>query len=175
MFANALSKVRLTPIWAAVVNEDFRAFATPEFLIRYPTPLDLCYEQVMRQMYRWAAKENIGDPVLPVFSTQVSHANRMIEAYERWGSLTDISGFFGAISFASYRQVIPLQCADLISSETAKTWESREYSDGSSKWQFSRVLDKAVGEYGNLLYGGCYAETGMKVAVKRFMETLKAS
>ena len=116
-FAKILGASNLMPIWTAVVNEDFRKFATPEFLADFPTPFDLCYEEALRQMYRFAVDNHLAMRIAPMFSLQDSHAPRMLERYRIAKSQTDLREYLQAIGFDDPRTVLPLQMADLVANK----------------------------------------------------------
>lgn len=173
LFARALGASDLMPVWSAVVNEDFWNFATPEFLAAYPTPFDLCYHEALRQLYRFAVNNGNVDPIVPLFSLQTEHAQRMMDRYEIASADTDLGQYLGPISFDNPRRNLPLQMADLLAHEFYHEWIAREYAV-DPVWSTSPVLAEAV-RARDAPYGGCYSGNGMRLAVERFMTAQQAS
>jgi hypothetical protein len=77
-----LLKHDLLPVWAAVVNKDWNSYVTSEFLKVFPTPFDLCYDQIIRQLYVWSATNSNVNPIAPVFSIQTSDGDGVQEDRE---------------------------------------------------------------------------------------------
>lgn len=172
-FAKILGAYRHVPIWAAVVNEDFWNFATPEFLNAYPTPFDLCYEEALRQTYRFSVRSGNAEPIVPLFSLQTEHAQRMVDRYNEARATTDLGTHLGPIAFDTARASAPLQMADLLANQFYHEWIAREYPV-EPVWSTNPVLEEATKANG-APFGGCYSLHGMRGAVERFMRTGKAS
>ena len=112
-FATVLSKQDVLPVWAAVVNEDFYRYATPEFLSRFPKPFDLCFHQAMEQLYRWAA--GVDAPLVAPVIAHGDYVARVSAAHAQYRDFGDFSSRIGPLIVDSPRKLIPLQAADLLS------------------------------------------------------------
>lgn len=170
-FAACLGKHKLIPVWAAVVNEDFYRYATPEYLARFPDPFQLCFHEAMGQTYHWA-KETGAPRVVPM-AAHGDYAANLLRAHERYRADGDFSNYVGPIAFDSPRLVTPLQTADLVAHAYYNWWRETEYPSTPYAWKPSPVLDAATKRKPGL--GACYSGNGMKRAVERFMDRLSGS
>lgn len=168
-FASVLSKHRIMPVWAAVVNEDMEKYATSEFLERFQTPFDLCFHEAMGQLYWWS-KQRAKETMINPFVAHGDYEDRLNAAHRSYLQDGDFSNYIGPISFDSPRRVIQLQAADLIAYQFYHYWSEMEYPAQPNVWTNFPVLEMAVKNIGHAAPGGCYSGDGMRLAVERFMQ-----
>jgi hypothetical protein len=171
-FASVLGGANLLPIWAAVVNEDYERYATPEFRVRFPTPFDLCFHEAMGQLYWWCKETLNAVRVMPCVA-HGDYTERITNAHKRYLADGDFPEYIGSLLIDSPRRVVPLQAADLLAYEFFHWWRDTEYTDGASHPKQRPVLYKAMQRNEAAARGACYSGNGMRLAVERFMERLK--
>lgn len=168
-----LAKSELQPIWSAVLTEAWTEFVTdPEFLARYPKPLDLCFEHIVRQLAGWARRAADGEVVVPVFAYSKEYSPRMDELGRVWGQTDWYRSVLGSISFGFPSQVVPLQAADFLVHEIGWHWDNQFYGPLPTLIEsgYRQILDNAT-QHRGLHMGGCYDAVPLRNAVKHFKET----
>lgn len=176
---NAMSQVigrhKPQPIWSAVIDDDWHKVVgnAPDFLARYPKPLDLCFDHVVRQMAQWTARHDFDGGVAPMFAEQTEFQPRMIEAYEAWRKHPQFGQFLRPVAFASPSQVKPLQSADMLA--YGMGLDNMDNSEPLEPWTLAnlgtrRFLHNAT-EHTGLTVGGCYGEAALRNALISFRET----
>jgi hypothetical protein len=168
-FAAVLGKANVLPVWAAVVNDDYKQYATPEFIARFPTPFDLCFHEAMGQLYRWC-KENLNATRVIPSVAHGDYLGRVVAAHRRYRGDGDFSEYIGPLVIDTPQSVVPLQAADLLAYEFYQWWKDTEYPSDPSSFKGRPTLDKAIERNAAAMRGACYSGNGMRLAVVRFME-----
>jgi len=159
------------PLSSAVVREDWRAVVTDtEFLARFPDPIDLCFENIIRHLAAWSRQNAGGETVCPMFAYHQEFSPRMAEIGRLYGAQNWYRTVLGALAFDYPDRVIPLQCADLVAHQMNWDVEKRAYGpfDIASAGP-TVVLHRATG--GRFAHGNWYDAEGLRLTVKRFKET----
>ncbi|MBS0234400.1 MAG: hypothetical protein JSR99_13055 [Proteobacteria bacterium] len=170
-FATAMSKDSYQPIWAAVVNEDFYRYATPEYLARFPTPFDLCFDYAMGALYYWA--KGVNAPKVTPMIAHGEYNQRVSDVHKRYRADGDFSDYIGLLAIDSPRAVMPLQMADLLAYEFYNWWRETEYPVDRHRLVDRPVLWRAISRNSmTASLGGCFSGGGMKSAVERFHKRL---
>jgi len=160
----------LSPICSSVVNEDWDAVVSePAFLARFPKPFDLCFEDVVRQLWIWAARNTRSELVAPMFAYQNEYHQRMGEIGRLYGSQDWYRKVLGPIAFDFPDRVIPLQAADFLAHQMNWSLERREYgpvtlAEGDQTIALSNATPR--GTDGHILDAD-----SLRVCVKNFVET----
>jgi hypothetical protein len=76
-----LRNAEIQPIWSWIIVEDWHDVITDKaFLARFPKPLDLCFDFIVRKLRAWAARKANGELVVPMFA----HTD---EYYNKWSAV----------------------------------------------------------------------------------------
>jgi hypothetical protein len=160
-----------TAISSAVVVKDWKAVVKdPDFLKRFPAPLDLCFENLVENLALWARQHAGGEPVCPVFAYQKEFSPRMADLGRVYGAQDWYRTVLGAIAFDFPDRTIPLQAADLLVHQmnwdiTKRRYGPHDLASGGP----TVVLHKATG--GKFIYGNWFDAAALQLTVKRFKET----
>lgn len=161
----------LQPIYSGVVNDDWAAVVDDAtFLQRFPTPFDLCFDDIVRQLWEWAAHRAQGERVAPVFALNPQYNDRMSAvgaAYHRGDWYPKV---LEILSFGDPRRMIPLQGADLLVHQIQADLGRRRFGplDLASMGE-TMALHRARGD--KALYGHWFDGEGLKATLTRFQET----
>jgi hypothetical protein len=114
--SKTLGAEELTPFFSAVVKQHWDEVVTDtEFIKRFPTPLDLCFENVLHKLWKWGRQYADGKLIVPMFAYEKSSVRRMAEIGHLYGAHEWYCDVLGALAFDYPRRVIGLQAADLLS------------------------------------------------------------
>jgi len=168
--ADVVSRHDVSAVWAGVNVEEFDRLATPEFRQRFPKPYDLCFDEVVRQIWWWSRHNAQGERVPLMFAVQEEYEKRNIQAYQAWRAHPRAGELLGSLTFDFPKNVVPLQAADFIAGETAKEWTGREYGEMSLRtgFQLNPTLQK-ITQRRAMHAGGLFSTEGLKTAIARFM------
>ncbi len=172
--AGVISRNDVWAVWAGVNNADFERItgSNAEFRERFPKPYDLCFDEVVRQLWWWS-RHHAGSTRVPVvFAAQEEYADRNRDAYSAWRNHPHAGQFLGDLTFDFPQVIVPLQAADMVAYQTAKEWEGLEYGEvnAATNFQMRPILHK-ITERRAMHSGGLYGELGLKNAVARFHAT----
>ena len=124
-FANVLKEHEVVAVWASVECAAWQRVSRGPLADVFPTPFDLCYDQVLRQAKSWSETRRTVAPIELIFSTQTSHADRMVKSYGWYAENSNISGLVTPIQFDSPRKRNALQAADLIATAMLRAAKER--------------------------------------------------
>ena len=117
--------IKIRPISSAVIVEDWDAVVTDaEFLKRFPAPVDLCFDDVVRQLANWSKGEAGGERVAPMFAYRQDYSPDLTRIYgaDDWYRET-----LAALAFGYPSDVVPLQAADFVVEQIKHDTDRREY------------------------------------------------
>jgi hypothetical protein len=167
--AQELGRHDLTPFFSAVVQSDWGVLTDRRFLERFPTPLDLCFENLIQTLWSWG-KRRVGDEaIVPMFAYSTELATRMADIDRVYGAHSWYREIIGPIAFGRPNQVIPLQAADYLAHQAR--WEREQ--------GISRPFTLAGGptkallwmtERNKLLLGNWFDAEGLLLNERRFRE-----
>lgn len=161
-----LGQANVDCIFSAVANDDWYAAVTdPQFLARFPTPFDLCFEDIVRALWEWSQRFADGEVVVPMFAYHPEYHDRMAAIGRAYGAQEWYREVLGPISFGYPAQVIPLQGADLVVHQMNDEIERRLNQIISGR---TMALDRAAG--GRFIHGHWFDVEGLEITVKRFHE-----
>ena len=161
--AKTLLKYELLPVWAAVVNKDWNTCVTSEFLRVFPRPFDLCYDQIIRQLYLWSASKSNVNPIPPVFSIQTSDGDGVQEDHEWYLEHSGACERVSELTFECPSRIVPLQMAGLL----AHAFHQELFERPEPKSVVSWPPRSAAAEFGAISNGVCFSGPAMKAAVER--------
>lgn len=168
-----LGRSKAVPISSAVVTADWdRIVKDPEFLARFPKPLDLCFENLVQNLALWARRHAGGEQVCPVFAYSREFSPRMAEIGRIYGAQPWYRDHLGAIAFDYPDRAAPLQAADLLVHQMNWDVDKRRYGpfDLASGGP-TIVLNKATGS--QYIHGNWFDADVLALTVGRFKRTGK--
>ena len=169
--SKVVGKHKVQSIWSAVIDEDWdRVVTNPDFLTRYPKPLDLCFNHIVQQMIGWMRREGYSAAVAPLFAEQDEYNHRMMDIYEAYRHHPEWSKFLRSMTFAAPRGIIPLQAADMLAYGVALERSDVEYPKQEitlSNIGPRKFLINMTGFHG-LHVGGCFGALALKNAMRDF-------
>jgi hypothetical protein len=170
--SDILASSDVEPIWAGVNNPAWSllTFEEEEFKKRYPIPYDLCFDEAVSQLWRWARHAVDGSPVSVIVAAQSKNNDkRSAEIYEAWRRHPRAGEFLGTLSFAFASEVIPLQAADMLAYEISHEWATVEFEKigWHNNFGIRPLLDKITTNR-SPHRGGLYGEQGLRTAIARF-------
>jgi hypothetical protein len=112
--SKSLGEFPLTPFFSAVVSDDWGVVKDAEFSKRFPRPIDLCFENLVRHLWLWARAYAGGEAVVPVFAYSQDLSAGMAAIWHAYGAHDWFRNILGPIAFGHPQQIIPLQAADLL-------------------------------------------------------------
>jgi hypothetical protein len=112
--SQTLAAQPLQPFFSAVVVDAWPVLTDASFLKRFPTPLDLCFENLVSTLWRWGGSAADGAPIMPMFVYRPEFSSRLADIGRAYGSHDWYSSVLGPIAFGHQRQVTALQAADLL-------------------------------------------------------------
>lgn len=158
-------------IWSAVSSEAWKTVTDTAFLAAYPKPFDLCFDHVVRQLWRWAKTNAGGEIVVPMFAYQPEYYSRMAEVGRVYGSRASYREVLGPIAFGYPFQVVPLQTADFVAHPIRKEFEHVEY-DELTLDNIDRALAlKNATAFNGMGVGGGFDARALAATVERFKKT----
>lgn len=169
--SDVLGVLPLQAVFSAVVRGDWKDVVSDEaFLARFPKPFDLCFDDVVRQLWEWAAKNTNGEKVAPMFAHQAEYHERMAAV----GRAYEVDGWYrqllGAIEFGRPQEIVPLQCADLVVHQVGWNIEKRRYGKISiANSGQTLALENATG--GRFIHGQWFDAEGLTRTVENFRKT----
>jgi hypothetical protein len=165
-----LGKYELVPFFSAVVVSDWPVVTDSRFLERFPTPLDLCFENLVQTLWNWGRNHARGEVIVPMFAYSPEFAPRMAELGRVYGTHDWYSAILGPIAFGRPQQVIPLQAADLLVHQAR--WDAEKgvskpltLADGGQ----TNALYWATGN-GRFMHGNWFDAEGLLRTERRFRE-----
>jgi hypothetical protein len=161
--AKTLLKYDLLPVWAAVVNKYWNTCVTSEFLRVFPTPFDLCYDQIIRQLYVWSATKSNVNPIAPVFSNQTSDGDGVQEDHEWYLEHSVACQRVSPLTFEQPSRIVPLQMAGLLAHAFHQELLERPEPKSALLWP----TRSAATEFSAISNGVCFSGQAMKAAVER--------
>ena len=169
-FARVIAKhTDLRPFWSAVVNADWLAGTDDEFRERYERPFGLCWEWCVQQVAGWSKNYAESEPVSVFWSEQNDEAERMAEVfgyYQRHKRFSPLK----SLKFASYRDVLPLQGADLLATEIMRSWRNKCWDQLMDRPEIKALLNGR-----GLHLGGCYDRAALETATRQFRAEINAA
>src|ERR1700733_1534960 len=167
--SRVLGRHDVHPVWAAVVVDDWYEATPEDFRIRYPKPFDLCFEEVVVELWRWATLRSGGEKVSPMFAHQEEYASGMDAVDRAYRLDTNYRQLLGTIAFGSPSEVIPLQAADILSHEISEDWRHVLYDTPTLGTVGTRgLLLNATRKNGLVGHGGCFDGPALSAAIGRF-------
>jgi hypothetical protein len=164
-FSEILRDADIQAVWSFVEKDQWHlAKAEPAFLARFPKPLHLAFEHVMRQLGQWAAQKATGELVCPVFAYNSEYTDRMAEVGAMYGASPVYKEVLGPIAFGSPSHLIPLQAADLLVHQIRWDWVKEDQIGPTL------ALARATAFKGMRLGGG-FGETGLRNSIESFLKT----
>ena len=128
-FAKILGRHELAPIFSAVVQADWDALDDGgAFFQAFPTPIALCFENLVRGLASWTAKYADGEKVVPMFAYRqewTTGAGLGAPILQLYGGQPWYRRFLAAIAFGWPQEIVPLQGADLFAGLMRRDVESR--------------------------------------------------
>ncbi|MGP1396480.1 MAG: hypothetical protein ACTS3R_13290 [Inquilinaceae bacterium] len=169
--SEALGAQNLQAVSSAVVVDDWSlAVSDSEFLRRFPKPFDLCFDDVVRQLWEWGAKNAIGETIAPMFAHQPEYHGRMEIVEKAYSAEEWYRRILGPIAFGYPDQVMPLQCADLLVHQMGWSIEKTRFGKISLADSGQTVaLENATG--GRFVHGHWFDADALALTVSRFRET----
>ena len=159
----AVSSAVVLDDWTDVVIDD-------AFLARFPKPFDLCFDDIVRQLWEWAAKNTGGEKVAPMFAHQPEYDKRMSAVGDVYGAEQWYRRLLGSVAFGRPEEIIPLQCADLIVHQVGWNIEQRRYGKISiANSGQSVALHNATN--GRFIHGQWFDAKGLAATVENFRKT----
>ncbi len=156
----------VVPFYSAVVQDDWDdAVTDAEFLQRFPDPLYLCFDDLVRQMAEWSRLKASGELIVPMFAHDSKRDKDFRSIYNAYGADDWYSSVLGPIAFGFPKQVVPLQCADLISNQMRYDIEIRRYERPVGP---TAALDWATP---NNPVGHWFNAAGLRLTVDRWKST----
>lgn len=135
--SKAINENHLMPIYSGVVTEDWNAVVDDqEFLRRFPKPIDLCFDDIVRQLWEWAVRRRLKEKVSPMFAHSEEYSDGMGKVGRLYSKEQWYRRILGPIAFGHMEEVVPLQTADFIANQMRHHIEQREYS--KSIWDAMR-------------------------------------
>jgi len=166
--AKAIGSNPVVPIMSAVVQQDWDAVAKDVgFLKRFPKPFDLCFDDIVRQLWEWGAIYAPGEKIVPMFGYQKEYQSRMNDAVASYGSEKWYKEVLGPISFGHMDQVVPLQAADFIAHQSNWDVERRRFHIHGGLAGPTLALKTAVP---GSIVGHWFDGPALALTVKRFSE-----
>ena len=165
--ARVIGRCELQPVWAAVINEEWHRLDAPDFKAAYPKPYDFCFRYCINQVSRWSAERAKSEPAALIFSEQNEYRGRMdaiFRAYKDAKPNTPLK----TLTFASYRDYLPLQGVDMYAYEVNRYWRELGYPANGFPLQL-RVQGETI-LFPNGEWGGCFGRLGLANALRRFRE-----
>lgn len=156
---------------SAVVADDWSAVvADSAFLARFPKPFDLCFDDVVRQLWEWGAKHADGEVIEPMFAHNPEYHSRMAAAGKAYSAEVWYRRILSPIAFGYPAQVVPLQSADLIVHQMGWSIAHRRFGKISIADSGQSVaLENAT--RGRFIHGHWFDADGLMLTVKRFHDT----
>jgi hypothetical protein len=155
------AQLGLQPMFSAVVQDDWDVVTDAAFLKRFPNPIDLCFDDLVRSLAEWSAKNASGELVAPLFA---------VGDYGRHGKLYEAEPWYrntlGTLGFDYPSRVIPLQAADLLANQIRFDIEKRANLTVTGP---TNALNWATG--GRFVMGHWFDAETLDLAVRRFNET----
>ena len=170
--SDILATAEISAVWAGVNAEEWDQHTSPPFRVRFPKPYDLCFNEVVRQLWWWSRHNADGTRIGIVFAEQREYQDRNIATHQAWQRYPDVNRFIGSLTFSSPRKLIPLQTADLLAYEINKEWEGRQYGELSFATNFQRrPLLQKITQRRAMHAGGLYSTRALITAVAKFHAT----
>lgn len=119
--SGALGSANLLAIHSTVDNAAW-ARVTPghsAFLDVYSSPLVLCFDDVVRELMRWALVHAGGELVVPMFAINKEHLDSMKRVGAAYSSRESYRNVLGSLAFDWADRVVGLQAADFLAHERA--------------------------------------------------------
>jgi hypothetical protein len=170
--SDILAGADVSAVWSGVNVDEWDRLTTPKFRSRFPKPYDLCFDEVVRQLWWWSRHHADGGPVSIVFAEQKEYEERSAKTLQAWRRHPEVDRFLGSLTFVRPQKSLPLQAADLLAYEANKEWEGRQYGELSfaTNFQLRPVLQK-ITQRRAMHAGGLYSARALKTAVARFHTT----
>ena len=113
--AKILGRHNLIPMMSAVIQSDWDNVVSGPFLERFPKPLDLCFDDLVRTMSDWSNRKANSERIVPMFAhISDDYSARFRLVYESFGVDVEYQNSLGPLSFDLPKRVVPLQCADML-------------------------------------------------------------
>lgn len=168
----------IVPIFSGVIVDDWNiAVQDSIFLNRFPKPIFLCFDDIMRQIWEWRNRFAPKESISLVFAEGVETENK-------WGLIEELikkedwyKSFRGSVSFSNMERIVPLQGADFLSYLMYQSIINREFitSNGSSGCSWSeRINDEPyalVNSSPRGKFGHYFDEDALRMTIKRYSET----
>jgi hypothetical protein len=160
----------LRVFWSSCINAAWDEVADAPFRERYISAFGLCFEWCIQQTARWSVNYAQGSPVSLVFAEQKNFEDRMRDVFRYYVGAKGYAPL-RTLTFGSYRDLLPLQAADLIATELNRYWRAADLNP--DKLSIRREIVEL--EQGRGLHlGGCYDHRGIANAVQQFREASEA-
>lgn len=155
---------------AVVVENWLEQVSDVEFLARFPEPIDLCFDSVVRQLWEWAHKKARGERVVPMFAYSPQYTERMARIGRMYGAQEWYRHILGPIAFGYPDQLVPLQAADLLAHQmnddvVRRAYETPDLAHGGR----TKALHWASG--GRFVWGNWFDGPALRMTVARFKKT----
>jgi hypothetical protein len=157
--------------WSSVENAAWDDMIDDLFRERYEKPFGLCFEWCVQQVSQWSTNYAGGSPVALVFSEQRDFSERMKEVFDFYIG-TKTFAPLQSLTFASYRDLLPLQGADQVATEINRYWRAADLEPRklATRREIAE-LEKGRG----LHLGGAYGRDGLANAVKKLRASYDAA
>ena len=159
----------IEPFFSAVVTADWVVIEDKQFLTRFPTPIDLCFENLVQKLFVWSRECANQELVVPMFAYAKKQSERMAEIGRVYGAYDWYREVLGPIAFGYPQQVIPLQAADLLAHQM--NWDVDKKSNPLTLADAgpTKALWWATGK-GGYVHGNILDAAGLLLTVQRFKE-----
>jgi hypothetical protein len=122
--ARHLGEQDLTAFFSAVLTDHWAVIQDPQFLARFPTALDLCFENLVQHLWKWGAANAVGEKIVPMFAYSREFSQRQGKLLDLYGVHDWYRQVLGPIAFGYPQDVIPLQAADLLAHQM--NWDAEK-------------------------------------------------
>jgi hypothetical protein len=156
---------QLMGISFSIENDQWNAFATPEFMDRYSSPYQLCAESCFQQVASYSTNRAAGSAVALVFAEHSTYSKHIQEAFSYYMS-NKVWSHINSFTTASPKDCTPLQAADMLSYESYRYWG--EISKGNMGNMTDRPAWRILADAGHFETSACYGGQGLMNAVNRF-------
>jgi hypothetical protein len=158
--SKTLGSEELTPFFSAVVKRDWEAVVRDEdFLHRFPSPISLCFENIIQKLWKWGKGNVDGELIVPMFAYEKSQISHMAKIGELYGEYQWYRDVLGALAFDYPYRVIGLQAADLLSHQMR--WDVEKGKETNALlWSTNKKIVR----------GNLFDKDGLLRTMKRFKD-----
>jgi hypothetical protein len=150
----------------SIENDQWNAYASPEFKDRYRSPYQLCAESCFQQVASYSTNRAAGSTVALVFAEHPTYSKNIEEVFSYYMS-NKVWSNIKSFTTSSPKDCTPLQSADMMSYESYRYWD-----EIGGKRNMGNMTDrpawKILADAGHFQSSACYGGLGLMNAVRRF-------